>query len=445
MGVDNRQRRKAKEKARRAKAATRSAATGPAFGPLPPVELAHELALQAFDALAVGDERAYAAVVDDLTTGRGRPKLRAAANRMLFERRDDYLKVLWANGWQPAELYRYVQRQGDGAQAALALDGMAAEIRRYAEATVDERWSAQLAALDAQVWWTHDDTYLDELSARSERTLVIDAWLRMLDTLTTAPPLPALLPPPGTGRRGSLVADPRRDIDQRMLEKVRGLLAKAESTSYEAEAETYTAKAQELMTRHSIDYALLAAQTGARDEPVARRIAVDGPYEAEKVDLLAVIARANLARAVWLRTVGLVTVVGFPGDLDAVEVLFTSLLVQATRAMTQAGAHRDAAGRSRTRSFRQSFLAGFAMRIGERLNQASQDATDAAVGAAGSGLLPVLASREEKVEQAVQATFGDGLRYVPGPRINNGHGFHSGVAAADRASLHGKQALPGGR
>lgn len=425
MGIDNRQRRKAKQKARRARTAPRTAAR-------PLFERADDLAVSAFAALAKGDERGYARAVERLA---GEP----AAGRALFTRRDDYLATLWRDGWQPAELHRFVRRQGDAVQAALALDGMAAEIRGYATATVDERWQAQLDDLGATVWWQDDDGYLDEVTGGSGRTNMIDSWLRMLDVLASAPPLPRLLPPPGEGRRGSL-GGRRREVDQRMLEKVRGLLAKAESTTYEAEAATYTAKAQELMTRHSIDYALLAVRAGAKEEPVARRIAVDGPYELEKVDLLAAIARANRARSVWTRSLGLVTVVGFPADLDAIEVLFTSLLVQATRAMTEAGRQRDAAGRSRTRSFRQSFLTGFALRIGERLRQASRTATEAA-GDSGA-LLPVLASRETQLDQALAEMFGGRLHYQPGALPNNAHGFNSGIAAAERASLHRGEALP---
>ncbi len=433
MGVDNRQRRKAKEKARRARSAARSAAQSAAqSAPRSGFQRADDISLSAFAALAKGDEREYARAVERLA---GEP----GAGRALFERRDDYLATLWRDGWQPAELHRFVRRQGDAAQAALALDGMAAEIRGYAPATVDERWQAQLDDLGARVWWQHDDGYLAELAGGSGRTPWIDAWLRMLDVLASAPALPRLLPPPGEGRRGSL-GGARREVDQRMLEKVRGLLAKAESTPYEAEAATYTAKAQELMTRHSIDYALLAVRSGAKEEPVARRIAVDGPYEMEKVDLLAAIARANRARSVWTRALGLATVIGFPADLDAIEVLFTSLLVQATRAMTEAGRQRDAAGRSRTRSFRQSFLTGFALRIGERLSQASRSATDAA--GAADALLPVLASRETRLDQALNEMFGGQLHYQPGALPNNAHGFNSGIAAADRASLHRAEALP---
>jgi hypothetical protein len=125
--------------------------------------------------------------------------------------------------------------------------------------------------------------------------------------------------------------------DRRMLDRVRALLAKAESTEFPKEAEALSARAQELMARHRIDRALLAAASGGAGEPSGRRLAVDSPYEAPKTVLLDVVATANGCRLVWHRSLGLCTVLGFPGDLDAVELLFTSLLAQATAAMVHAG------------------------------------------------------------------------------------------------------------
>jgi hypothetical protein len=61
-----------------------------------------------------------------------------------------------------------------------------------------------------------------------------------------------------------------------------------------------------------------------REEPSGRRIPVDSPYEEPKGALLNVIALANRCRGVWSKDVGLMTVIGFPADLDAVELLFTS-------------------------------------------------------------------------------------------------------------------------
>src|SRR5690349_24678935 len=45
-------------------------------------------------------------------------------------------------------------------------------------------------------------------------------------------------------------------MDAKVLDRVRALLAKAESTSYEEEADAFTAKAHQLMSRYAIDAAL---------------------------------------------------------------------------------------------------------------------------------------------------------------------------------------------
>ncbi len=191
------------------------------------------------------------------------------------------------------------------------------------------------------------------------------------------------------------------------------LLAKAESTPFEAEAETFTAGAQSLMARHSIDAALLARpghdRTGGRGtDPQGRRIGIDNPYEGPKAALLQVVASANRCRMVWSRELGFGTVVGFESDLDGVEVLFTSLLVQATRTLAAAGSRTDPHGGSRTRSFRQSFLAAFADRIGERLHEATaQEEVAAADRTNGRELVPILAARAEEVDDMVDTWFPD--------------------------------------
>ena len=101
---------------------------------------------------------------------------------------------------------------------------------------------------------------------------------------------------------------------------------------------------------------------------------------------------------------------GDEGDLDAVEVLYTSLLVQATRAMVVARPPGPGAGGvaapsgAATRSFRQSFLVAYAHRIGDRLRQVAEATTaEAAAGPEGGGLLPVLARRADAAEAAAAA------------------------------------------
>ena len=149
-------------------------------------------------------------------------------------------------------------------------------------------------------------------------------------TLRRLPRLPKLGPAPG---EPAWPSGDRPRADASVLRKVTSLLAKAESTTFPDEAEALTAKAQQLMTRHAIDRAQLDAGRG--DEPVAggRRLPIDDPYANARYLLLAAVAAANRCRAVLTKQWGFSTVFGDEDDLDTVELLFTSLLVQATRAM----------------------------------------------------------------------------------------------------------------
>lgn len=236
------------------------------------------------------------------------------------------------------------------------------------------------------------------------------------------------------------------DVRQKVLTRVRALLAKAESTSFPEEAEALTAKAQELMARHSIDAALAAAGEARTGRPDQLRLVVESPYVSPKVHLLSAVARANRCEAVWMKHEGAVVVFGYPVDLEAVELLFTSLLVQATAAALAAGSQTDAWGRSRTRSFRTSFLVSFSVRIGERLAEAADSAVDEAVaegGVATAHLLPVLADRTE----AVRAARDEAFPQVRTARtsVSNGAGWQAGRDAAERASLTGQGQVPSNR
>lgn len=261
--------------------------------------------------------------------------------------------------------------------------------------------------------------------------------------LLRLPSIEPVGPPPGAGPAALHL--PPVHGEPRMLTRIRALLAKAEATGFPEEAEALTTKAQELMARHSIDEALLAARTHSSRTPGACRIGVDAPYETAKAILLDAVASANRCRAVWNSDLGFTTVVGFEADLEAVELLHTSLLVQGTAAMTRAEAGQRAGGRKRTKTFRQSFLMAYAQRLGSRLADGTARATaeagaDAAAagpaGAADPGLLPVLAARDMAVTDTAEKMF---------PRTTTTRvrgatdldGWTHGTQAADRARMGG--------
>jgi hypothetical protein len=252
-----------------------------------------------------------------------------------------------------------------------------------------------------------------------DATATIVAALAMLSRIPQRPPAtPAPKPQPST-------------IDPKVLGRVRALLAKAESTTFPDEAEALMAKAQELMARHAIDRAMVGRSDGT--EPSSVRILVEDPYATAKSVLLGAVAHATRCQAVWSKRSKVMTVFGYPDDLAAVELLYTSLLLQATAALSAAG--RDGDARSRSRAFRHAFLVAFANRIGRRLAEVTAATVQDADREHEGSLLPVLARREAAIDAAVAEAF---------PRLgrsrtsaSDASGWAAGVTAADRAALGG--------
>lgn len=355
----------------------------------------------------------------------------------------------WQRGWQPSDVHRMAVRRLTTDDQLFVLDAMSDELDRYAPATVDPTFMAQLQALEGGVWWSRSQTWLDahrqrgvdwlSLISRALTAMHLLQWVPVIERLT---PLPGLFRPSAAGTAKTSPSGQPADVDSRILERVRLLLAKAESTNFAAEAETFTAGAQALMARHSIDVALLADEGGEGTldgGPQGRRIGIDTPYDGPKASLLTAVASANRCRMVWTRELGFGTVIGFESDLEGVELLFTSLLVQANTAMMAEGSRADYRGRSRTRAFRSSFLTAYAHRIGERLALVAAAEMESAASAAssrGQELVPLMAARTEKVEHVVGEWFPSLTRRRT-QSVRDAEGWHVGRAAADRARLDG--------
>ncbi|MEU3413111.1 DUF2786 domain-containing protein [Streptomyces sp. NPDC006658] len=360
-------------------------------------------------------ERAFrAALYDDTDTGldTGASLLAAdpEADAELARRGEEFVAAAWRRGWQPADVVRLVRRELEDTHVGLAAALIRAQAGR--DRPRGHRWTGQLAALPAGP---------DRAADRFSHAMAVLELYRLLLRL------PALEP---------LDDEPRRapgPAASRMLTRIRALLAKAEATGYPEEAEALSAKAQELMARHSVDEALLAAEAPAPDAPGACRIGVEPPYEQAKAVLLDAVATANHCRAVWNEPLGFSTVVGFEADLEAVELLYTSLLVQATHAMTKAEAAQRAGGRKRTKTFRQSFLAAYAHRVGDRLAAAAETQVT-------QDLLPVLATRAIAVTGRLEHLFPE-TTTTRLRGVSDAAGWTEGARAADQAQVKARPRL----
>ena len=348
---------------------------------------------------------------------------------------------LWAGGWQPAEL----QRQGrvgcaTTAASRLVSQAMATDHAGRRSVTLHARWVAQIDSLalpwaDGGAGWIHRWAVDEGL----ERPQAVAAMVDVVCNLRYLPRLDPILPAPADGDRPSVAGgyDSWGGVGAESnpaLERIRNLLAKAESTTFEAEAMAFTAKAQELMTRYAIDAALVHGRGRDDDRPVAIRVPIDAPYVDHKSLLLQTVAAAGRCRSVFLPLVSMSTVVGYPADIAAVELLFTSLLVQAQTAMTDAATRAPAGSRPRSQSFRSAFLAGYTSRIGARLREINDAVYAQVESEQGSGFLPVLRSRSAAVDDFIADRFGK----LVSSSVRRGYdadGWARGSVAADNARL----------
>ncbi len=353
------------------------------------------------------------------------------------------LPEVWERCWTPNDLIHACTRLLDGGHADL----LARIIVERAEASLSRsqmplRWQRELDALAEELGF-HPSPGLAErdwlgLCGVSSGIGGADLWSRSLGIMRLLVRLPEITetcPRPSAWVAAGLGASSDRSgVDSKLLDKVRALLAKAESTNFSEEADALTAKAQELIARHAIDKAMIDRQDGGqRALPVPRRYWLDNPYSEAKSVLLSCVASANRCESIYSPDLGFSTAFGFADDLDVVDLLFTSLLVQGSSAVQAAGSVRDRSGRSRTRSFRSSFWQSYALRIGERLEQATGEVLEDAMSVHGRSLLPVLARREQEVREAMASVFPDAVSRQL--RFSNTAGFDAGRLAADQADL----------
>ncbi|MGJ3508367.1 DUF2786 domain-containing protein [Enemella sp. A6] len=205
------------------------------------------------------------------------------------------------------------------------------------------------------------------------------------------------------------------------------LLAKAESTSNAAEAETFAAAAQELATRHAIDLALAREAIRADETP---ELPEEQTYPLGKpgqrwlriaVVLYTGIARVNEVSCFIASNSTAVYPTGFPSDIAMTNALFESLraqMVRAANAWIATGEYKqevvveyDRWGRERYKPMhastaRKSFYEAFVMRVLTRLREGHEQAVRAwadehAENPTGAEL--ALLSKREKVAAAHEA------------------------------------------
>ncbi|QGU05079.1 DUF2786 domain-containing protein [Corynebacterium comes] len=231
-----------------------------------------------------------------------------------------------------------------------------------------------------------------------------------------------------------------RDLDpaglstdqRRAQQRITGLLKKAESTTFAAEAEALVAKAQQLRQRYRIDNVQSGHLSPEPGDVVSLRVRLTAPWVRQQFLLLSRVSFANSCRSILNRSVAIASLIGHADDVRHVAELFASLNHQRDYFMRTAPGAHEAARERQTLAYRRSFLFSYAIRIGDLLTAAAEEV--ALTPHEEKNILPVLAHRGVMSGAATDRLFP----HTTG--ISFGHEHHAsgaadGVRAAERSRL----------
>lgn len=223
-----------------------------------------------------------------------------------------------------------------------------------------------------------------------------------------------------------------------LLDRVRKLLAKAEAEGVTAhEAEALNGKAAELMARYGIDRAMLAASGKVEDKPGSRIIYIPNPYAGVRSSLLGALATAMRCTPILLGPKDEVIrervhIFGYASDLERLDLLYTSVLVQMAAAFA---AVVPPPGVSRVRAWNRSWLLGYCYAVATRVREAEERAAANAATtdrASGPGTALVLADRSlvirRNADEAYPFTRKKRTTY-------SGSGYQDGHAKGQQADI----------
>jgi hypothetical protein len=225
------------------------------------------------------------------------------------------------------------------------------------------------------------------------------------------------------------------------LAQIQALLAKAEATTFDSEAEALRAKAFELIARYGLEEALTASRAEIKVEPVKEFFTIEGNYHNRRVLLLHGIARAMRCETIMMTkrlrkgqkpSNTTLLVYGMPSDIERVKVLWFSLNLQMGSEMNRSLVHKPKGVHGRTWCV--NFVNAYAVEVAQRVQAAENQAEDNEVQFGDSRFALVLVANKEMVSDMFTKE-NRGVQKVNFAQTASSAGWAAGSRAGEKANL----------
>lgn len=200
------------------------------------------------------------------------------------------------------------------------------------------------------------------------------------------------------------------DDMKRLQRRIAALLAKAEGTNNEAEAEAFTEHAEKLMLQHGLDRAIIAARrsvgTAEPERIVHRYMEFKGTYNRALMVMCHQLTELFQVKSYFFRhrSSSTLKLIGYESDVAQLEILLTSLQLQVASSLTKwwkkfAAESYEFPYYTPTDRYnaRRSFIEGFGNGVYERVMRNRQRG----IQEAGSGAELAVVDRLQKVEESL--------------------------------------------
>lgn len=196
---------------------------------------------------------------------------------------------------------------------------------------------------------------------------------------------------------------------EKIADKISKLLRQAEGAGTQAEADTFSEKAEQLIIKYQIDRAILESKGEAVEEKMVKKnLIFKGIYGKAKITAFNVMIKSLKSVVLWrdgisceMHNADVLTIFGFESEVEMAFILATSLELQLNSSQAKWWKTVDSRGWTAMMKFkdRREFIYGFGQTVAQRL--ATRRTTE--VKAAGTGTDLVLVDRHKKVELAAPA------------------------------------------